>query len=123
MSEYPATATRLVGREDDLAALSATLRTVQGGRMAAVVLCGEAGAGKTSLVEELAARAEDDGAIVLRGGALDIAESPPFPLVSSRARSSSCSSKPSVCRGSWWKSTSLPARTACVKATASATLE
>jgi DNA-binding CsgD family transcriptional regulator/tetratricopeptide (TPR) repeat protein len=78
VSEYSGTATRLVGREDDLAALTATLRSVQDGRMAAVVLCGEAGVGKTSVVDELAARAEGEGAIVLRGGALDIGESPPF---------------------------------------------
>ncbi len=86
MSEGPATATRLVGRDDDLAALTGTLRAVQAGRMAAVVLCGEAGAGKTSLVEELAARAADDGAVVLRGGALDIAENPPFFPVASALR-------------------------------------
>jgi DNA-binding CsgD family transcriptional regulator len=54
--------------------------------MAAVVLCGEAGTGKTSLVEELAARAAGDGAFVLRGGALDIAESPPFWPVASALR-------------------------------------
>jgi DNA-binding CsgD family transcriptional regulator/tetratricopeptide (TPR) repeat protein len=86
VSERPATATRLVGREADLAGLVATFRSVQAGRMAAVVLCGEAGVGKTSLVQELAVRAEDDGAIVLRGSALDIAESPPFWPVASALR-------------------------------------
>ena len=87
MSEGPAQARRLVGRDDDLADLTATFRSVQAGRMAAVVLCGEAGAGKTSLVQELAARAAADGAIVLRGGGLDIAESPPFWPVASALRS------------------------------------
>ncbi|MDT7581337.1 MAG: hypothetical protein QOK35_2601 [Pseudonocardiales bacterium] len=86
MSECPATATRLVGRDDDLAALTATLRSVQAGRMAAVVLWGEAGAGKTSLVEELTARAADEGAVVMCGGALDIAENPPFWPVASALR-------------------------------------
>lgn len=86
MSECPATATRLVGRDDDLAALTATLRSVQAGRTAAVVLWGEAGAGKTSLVEELTARAADEGAVVLFGGALDIAENPPFWPVASALR-------------------------------------
>ena len=86
MSECPATATRLVGRDDDLAALTATLRSVQAGRMAAVVLCGEAGAGKTSLVEELTARAAAEGAVLLYGGALDIAENPPFWPVASALR-------------------------------------
>jgi predicted ATPase len=87
VSEGPAQARRLVGRDDDLADLTATFRSVQAGRMAAVVLCGEAGAGKTSLVQELAARAAADGAIVLRGGGLDIAESPPFWPVASALRS------------------------------------
>jgi DNA-binding CsgD family transcriptional regulator/tetratricopeptide (TPR) repeat protein len=86
VSECPATATRLVGRDEDLAALTATLRSVQAGRMAAVVLCGEAGAGKTSLVEELTARAADEGAVLLCGTALDIAESPPFWPVASALR-------------------------------------
>lgn len=86
MSGGPAPAPRLVGREDDLAALTSTLRSVQAGRMAAVVLCGEAGVGKTSLVQELATRAAHHGAIVLRGGALDIAESPPFWPVASALR-------------------------------------
>jgi DNA-binding CsgD family transcriptional regulator/tetratricopeptide (TPR) repeat protein len=94
VNERPAIATRLVGREDDLAALTATLRTVQAGRMAAVVLRGEAGAGKTSLVEELAGRAESEGAIVLRGGALDIAESPPFWPVAAALRTLVASTDP-----------------------------
>jgi DNA-binding NarL/FixJ family response regulator len=86
----------LVGRDDDLAALTSTLRSVQAGRMAAVVLCGEAGAGKTSLVQELAARAAADGAIVLRGGALDIAESPPFWPVATALRTLRGSTDPRV---------------------------
>jgi DNA-binding CsgD family transcriptional regulator len=86
VSEGLAIATRLVGRENDLATLTETLRGVQAGRMAAVVLCGEAGVGKTALVQELAAVAQADGATVLRGGALDIAESPPFWPVASALR-------------------------------------
>jgi len=54
--------------------------------MAAVLLCGEAGVGKTSLVEELTTRAADEGAVLLCGGALDIAENPPFWPIASALR-------------------------------------
>ncbi|MDT7707979.1 MAG: hypothetical protein QOG20_3586, partial [Pseudonocardiales bacterium] len=51
--------------------------------MAALFLTGEAGVGKTRLVQELVARATAAGATALVGGATDIAESPPFwPVVS-----------------------------------------
>ncbi len=51
--------------------------------MAAVILSGEAGVGKTRLVQELTSQAVRDGATVLRGGGIDIVESPPFwPVVS-----------------------------------------
>lgn len=50
--------------------------------MTAVILCGEAGVGKTRLVEELVQCAEDIGVTVLGGGGLYIADSPPFwPIV------------------------------------------
>lgn len=55
--------------------------------MSAVVLSGEAGVGKTRLVEELVDIAARDGAVILLGGALDIAASPPFwPVVSALRR-------------------------------------
>ncbi|MGH3586870.1 MAG: ATP-binding protein, partial [Pseudonocardia sp.] len=76
----------LVGRVDDLGALVAALDTVQRGRMVTVFLSGDAGVGKTRLVQELVARAEAEGATVLLGGASDIAESPPFWPVASALR-------------------------------------
>jgi DNA-binding CsgD family transcriptional regulator len=77
----------LVGRGNDLAALDAALAVVRQGRMATVFLTGDAGVGKTRLVQELVSMAEVDAAdpapAVLLGGATDIAESPPFwPVVS-----------------------------------------
>ena len=76
----------LVGREEDLGALTTALESVRHGRMATVFLSGDAGVGKTRLVQELVGRAERAGAIVLLGGASDIAESPPFWPVASALR-------------------------------------
>ena len=76
----------LVGREEDLGALVVALESVRRGRMATVFLSGDAGVGKTRLVQELVARAEGAGAPVLLGGASDIAESPPFWPVASALR-------------------------------------
>ncbi len=74
----------LVGREGDLGALVGVLESVRQGRMATVFLTGDAGVGKTRLVRELVARADD--ATVLLGAATDIAESPPFWPVASALR-------------------------------------
>jgi DNA-binding CsgD family transcriptional regulator/tetratricopeptide (TPR) repeat protein len=76
----------LVGRRDDVAALTAAFEAAQQGRMAAVFLTGEAGVGKTRLVQDAVVRAADAGATVLVGGATDIAESPPFWPVASALR-------------------------------------
>ncbi|TQM14403.1 helix-turn-helix transcriptional regulator [Pseudonocardia kunmingensis] len=76
----------LVGREDELGALVAALETVRQGRMATVFLTGDAGVGKTRLVQELVRRADGAGATVLLGAASDIAESPPFWPVASALR-------------------------------------
>ena len=76
----------LVGREDDLGALEAALEAARQGRMATIFVTGDAGVGKTRLVQEIVARAGDAGATVLLGGASDIAESPPFWPVASGLR-------------------------------------
>jgi DNA-binding CsgD family transcriptional regulator/tetratricopeptide (TPR) repeat protein len=68
----------LVGRDAELAQLIAEFRTAESGRMAAVVLGGDAGVGKTRLISELAEHAAGEGAIVLHGHAIDIREAPPF---------------------------------------------
>src|SRR5438045_1982560 len=73
----------LVGREEVLGELLDVLESVRQGRMATIFLSGDAGVGKTRLVQELVARAEGTGATVVLGAATDIAESPPFwPVVS-----------------------------------------
>ena len=76
----------LVGRDEDLGELLTVLESVRHGRMATIFLSGDAGVGKTRLVQELVTRAEDSGATVLLGAATDIAESPPFWPVASALR-------------------------------------
>jgi DNA-binding NarL/FixJ family response regulator len=76
----------LVGRDEDLGELMTALESVRHGRMSTIFLSGDAGVGKTRLVQELVTRAEDTGATVLLGAATDIAESPPFWPVASALR-------------------------------------
>jgi DNA-binding NarL/FixJ family response regulator len=59
--------TPFVGREGELAALTADLDAAVGGRGGVVLLAGEPGIGKTRLAEELAAQATAQGALVLWG--------------------------------------------------------
>lgn len=64
----------LVGREADLAALRDALKRTRGAEPSAVLVGGEAGVGKTRLVEEFARVAVDDGAHVLTGQSLELGE-------------------------------------------------
>jgi DNA-binding CsgD family transcriptional regulator len=61
-----------VGREAELAALTATLEAALAGDPAIVLLSGEAGVGKTRLVEEAAGRASAAGARVLAGSCIEM---------------------------------------------------
>src|SRR5215470_6400037 len=63
-----------VGRAAELARLRAALTEAASGRPAAVVVAGEAGVGKSRLVNELAAQAPEFGAVTLAGGCLDVAD-------------------------------------------------
>ena len=56
-----------VGRNEELAALRASLARAEGGQGATLLLAGEAGAGKTRLVRELAREAADGGVLVCYG--------------------------------------------------------
>jgi DNA-binding CsgD family transcriptional regulator len=62
----------LVGRGEQMAALDAAFGSVRQGGPSAVLLGGEAGAGKTRLVSEFAAVAAAAGARVLTGGCLQL---------------------------------------------------
>ncbi len=64
----------IVGRAAELERLDAALRRTREGHSTAVIVGGEAGVGKTRLVEALADRARSEGCLVLTGGCLDLGE-------------------------------------------------
>lgn len=68
----------IYGREAEVALLRESLREALAGRGRLVLVGGEAGIGKTALVESLAADAHDLGATVLLGGCYELATSPPY---------------------------------------------
>ena len=61
---------RLIGRDDECATLDQLVAEVQGGRSRALLVRGEAGAGKTALLEYLAGRATGAGCRVLTVAAI-----------------------------------------------------
>src|SRR4051812_32378432 len=64
----------LVGRAEELAALLGHVDRAVTGRGSAVLLAGDAGVGKTRLLDELAARAVDRGVQVLVGRCVDLGD-------------------------------------------------
>ena len=64
----------LVGRAEELDRLLAAVDRVRTGRFAAVLLAGDAGVGKTRLLDELATRAAARGVRVLTGHCVDLGE-------------------------------------------------
>ncbi|MFI7135529.1 AAA family ATPase [Nonomuraea sp. NPDC050153] len=61
-----------VGREEELAALSESFDEARKGRVTAVLLGGEAGVGKTRLVQRFAEQCQMSGAHVLFGGCVEL---------------------------------------------------
>ncbi|MYS57085.1 AAA family ATPase, partial [Streptomyces sp. SID6013] len=57
----------LVGREDELARLTGVLDRVRAGEARAVLVAGDAGVGKTRILDEVAGRAAAAGTTVLTG--------------------------------------------------------
>jgi hypothetical protein len=68
----------LVGREREQRLLSEQLDAMLAGRGGVVLVGGEAGIGKTTLVEDLSIQAEDAGCLVLWGHAYDLSVTPPY---------------------------------------------
>ena len=69
----------LIGRADQLSELEAALATAGSGEPCTVLIGGEAGVGKSRLVNEFAGRARPAGARVLAGGCLELgADGLPF---------------------------------------------
>ncbi len=62
----------LIGRDDELADLREVFKSVQAGQPAAVIVAGEAGIGKTRLVDEFAVEAGVAGARVVRGQCVEL---------------------------------------------------
>jgi DNA-binding NarL/FixJ family response regulator len=76
-----------VGRTDELAALNDALARAAAGEPQALLIGGEAGVGKTRLVEEFAGAAARRGAVVALGGCVEIgADGLPFAPFSSALR-------------------------------------
>src|SRR4051794_31351262 len=65
-------ADHLIGRTDELSSLAQVLTELDQRRAAAVEFVGEPGIGKTRLLGELAARAEQRGHLVLSGSAAEL---------------------------------------------------
>ncbi|MGH2804663.1 MAG: ATP-binding protein, partial [Thermoleophilaceae bacterium] len=68
----------LVGRDRELREALEALRRAGGGRGGGLLVCGEAGAGKTRLCEEILARASGDGWTTLRGAAAEAEGAVPY---------------------------------------------
>lgn len=68
----------LVGRAEELRSLDWLLSELDQGRAPAIELVGEPGIGKTRLLQELAARAEERGHLVLSGSAAELERELPF---------------------------------------------
>jgi ATP/maltotriose-dependent transcriptional regulator MalT len=71
-------ANHLVGRAEELGSLDCALAELDRGTVAAVELVGEPGIGKTRLLGELAARAEQRGHLVLSGSGAELERDLPF---------------------------------------------
>ncbi|MDH6553438.1 helix-turn-helix transcriptional regulator [Streptomyces sp. SAI-041] len=66
--------TPIIGRDDELARLSGVLGRARGGEARAVLVAGDAGVGKTRLLDELKGRAAAAGMTVLGGHCVDLGD-------------------------------------------------
>ena len=71
----------MVGREEELSTLSGRLKTAALGRGQVVLIEGEAGIGKTRLLDEALQVADEDGFAVRRAGCEEIEQMLPFRLI------------------------------------------
>jgi ATP/maltotriose-dependent transcriptional regulator MalT len=68
----------LAGRQQELARLWQQFEAASIGRLRVALVTGEPGIGKTSLLNEFACRAEQQGATILKGGASEAEGMPPY---------------------------------------------
>lgn len=71
-------ASRFIGRHREMTSIWNQFEAAKGGRARVVLLVGQLGIGKTRLLDEVAERAEQEGATVLRGGASESEGMPPY---------------------------------------------
>jgi len=64
----------LIGRSNELERLVIAWQIARNGKSSTTLIAGEAGVGKTRLVSDFADRAQDEGAVVLLGGCIDLGE-------------------------------------------------
>lgn len=67
-------ATPFIGREEELARLFGVLERARGGESRAVLIAGDAGVGKTRVLDEVATRAARSGMTVLTGHCVDLGD-------------------------------------------------
>src|SRR5437016_12719353 len=68
----------IIGRQQELASIIRRYEAVRSGLACVVLVSGEPGMGKTCLLDEIARRACQSGATVLRGGSSQAEGMPPF---------------------------------------------
>nr|WSY49302.1 AAA family ATPase [Streptomyces sp. NBC_00886] len=64
----------LIGRDEELARLAGVLERARAGTAGAVLIAGDAGVGKTRVLDEIAGRAVDAGTTVLTGHCVDLGD-------------------------------------------------
>lgn len=77
-SAYPSDERLIVGRERERQRLRAGLDRLRDGHGALLLVSGEAGIGKTTLIDELKAEATSHGTLVLHGGCYDLTTTAPY---------------------------------------------
>ncbi len=68
----------IVGRDREIAALREAVHRAIGGTGGLVLVSGEAGIGKTTLVQHLVTDARENSALILSGAAYDLSATPPY---------------------------------------------
>ncbi|MFF8731056.1 AAA family ATPase [Streptomyces sp. NPDC015171] len=81
MSQTAFTAAPLIGRDQELARLTGVLERARAGVPAALLLAGDAGVGKTRLLDEIAGRAARTGATVVTGHCVDLGDGVGLPYL------------------------------------------
>lgn len=113
----------IFGRERELATLASTLESRAAGRGQMVLVSGEAGVGKTLLIEQFLAAAAEQGALTLQATCHDLGLTPPYDLWSNLFRAyhrlpiAKDAPAPPLGTGSGYEFAGIAARSALVEET------